>query len=299
MGKVLKGYLQLCRPPNLPTAAADIIAGLALAGFFAQESIGYFQPFLDYKAVSLVLASVLLYAGGVVLNDVFDVELDTIERPERPIPKGIVPLNHALFFGVLLLSTGVGASFFVGKLHGVVAVVLSLAILLYDKFSKHHHFWGPLNMGVCRGLNLLLGMVYFGSFTQAWYCLVPILYIFAITRVSQGEVHGKNKKSIVLAGVLYVFVILFVILLNNKFGAVNNSYVYFLLIFSGAVFVPLRKAYRENGPEQIRNAVKAGVLSLILLDATIAVAHSNWMLGVLIVLFLPLSILLSKIFAVT
>ncbi|MEM1339537.1 MAG: UbiA-like protein EboC [Bacteroidota bacterium] len=299
MGNILKGYLQLCRPPNLPTAAADIVAGLALAGFFAQGSGGPFLRFEDAMAIVLVLASVLLYAGGVVLNDVFDAALDKVERPERPIPKGIVPVKDAFFFGTVLLLLGVVLSFFVGELHGGIAVLLALAIVSYDKFSKQHHFFGPLNMGVCRGLNLLLGMAYLGSFTNALYCLIPVFYIFAITRVSQGEVHGENKKSIALAGILYVFVILFVIVLNHSLGTVGNAYFYFLLIFGAAVFIPLRIAYRNNGPLQIKNAVKAGVLSLILLDATMAVAHSSWTVGVLIVLLLPLSILLSRIFAVT
>ncbi len=295
----LKGYLQLCRPPNLPTAAADVLAGLAIAGFFVASETGSFIFPLEEKAILLVVASVLLYAGGVVLNDVFDVALDTVERPERPIPKGIVPLKHAAIFGFSLLLTGVGASFVAGTLHGVVALVLAGAILLYNKYSKHHGFWGPLNMGLCRGLNLLLGLVYFGSFLQTGYCIIPVIYIFAITRISQGEVYGNNKRSILLAGLLYVFVILLVILLHQKVTHLEPYYIYFLLLFSLAVYVPLIKAYRENGPKQIRNAVKAGVLSLILLDAALAVAHSSWIVGVLIVLLLPLSIILSRMFAVT
>ena len=77
----LKGYLRLCRPANLPTAMADVIAGLAIAGAFSFD-----EPKLDTFQVldllTLIFASVFLYAGGVVLNDVFDVEIDRVERPE-------------------------------------------------------------------------------------------------------------------------------------------------------------------------------------------------------------------------
>ncbi len=34
MNPVLKGYLRLARPANLPTAAADVLAGVAIAGVF-------------------------------------------------------------------------------------------------------------------------------------------------------------------------------------------------------------------------------------------------------------------------
>ena len=73
----------------------------------------------------------------------------------------------------------------------------------------------------------------------------------------------------------------------------------FVVLFALMVFMPLFKAYKANTPENIMKAVKAGVLSIILLNAAIAVGHSNVLLGILMLLLLPLSILLSKIFSVT
>jgi len=86
MNLVLRGYLRLARPANLPTAAADIFAGAAIAGI-----ISYSEPIsMSYMPlVYLVFSTIFLYAGGVALNDVFDYELDAVERPERPIPSGL------------------------------------------------------------------------------------------------------------------------------------------------------------------------------------------------------------------
>lgn len=294
MGQKLRAYLQLCRPANLPTAAADIIAGVALAGFFTNNS-----PLDFYHIVplfKLVLSSVFLYAGGVVLNDFFDAELDKVERPERPIPSGVVPAKSAFVFGALLLLLGVIISFTVHLRSGFVAVVLALCILAYDAFSKKHNVLGPLNMGACRSLNLLLGISIFGYFTHLEYLIIPLLFIAAVTLISRGEVHGKNRKPIILAGFLYVLVIFCVIFFQESQYMATIS---FLALFASMVFFPLFKAYRINTPENIKKAVKAGVLSIILLDAAIAVGHSNVLLGILMLLLLPLSILLSKIFAVT
>src|SRR5690349_14326443 len=71
-------YLQLMRPANVVTANADVLAG------FAAASGGW------SKLPWLLAATCGLYAGGVVLNDVFDSALDQSERPERPIPSGRV-----------------------------------------------------------------------------------------------------------------------------------------------------------------------------------------------------------------
>ena len=294
MGQKLRAYLQLCRPANLPTAAADIIAGLALAGFFAADGLHDFygiEPMLK-----LVLASIFLYAGGVVLNDFFDAGLDSVERPERPIPSGVVPAKNALIFGALLLLLGVILAFAVHSRSGFVAMALALCILAYDAFSKKNKVLGPLNMGACRALNLLLGISVFGQFLHLEYLVIPLLFIAAVTLISRGEVHGKNRKPIILAGLLYALVIFCVILFQESKHMVTIP---FVILFALMVFFPLLRAYRINTPENIKKAVKAGVLSIVLLDAAIAVGHSNRVLGISMLLLLPLSILLSKIFAVT
>src|SRR5207237_7189654 len=91
----LAAYLELVRPPNLTSAAADALAGIAIAG-----------QALVWRAWWLVVASVLLYAGGVVLNDVYDAARDAVERPERAIPSGRASAQTAARLGIALLATG-------------------------------------------------------------------------------------------------------------------------------------------------------------------------------------------------
>lgn len=296
MNPVLKGYLRLARPANLPTAAADILAGIGIAGVLTQAGL---QTVSCLPILYLVFASVFLYAGGVVLNDVFDYKIDKIERPERPIPCGLIALKSARFFGVILLLIGIAFAFLVHQYSGSIAVALAVSILLYDSFSKKYSFLGPLNMGLCRSLNLLLGMSITSNITYWWYAIIPLVYIFAITLISRGEVHGDNKKHIIWAGILYALVIFGVLaLVILKTEQVVQTFP-FMILFTFLVYRPLLNAYRLNSPENIKKAVIAGVLSLIVLDATLAVGFSVWWYGLLILLLFPLSMLLSKLFAVT
>ncbi|MFD2101515.1 UbiA-like protein EboC [Flagellimonas iocasae] len=299
MGPRLKAYFQLCRPANLPTAAADIIAGISIAGLFAHLDAFQLPVVGSFLFIPLILASVFLYAGGVVLNDVFDIEIDKVERPERPIPSGVVPLGNARAFGFVLLFIGIGLAFLVNNICGIVSVFLAISILSYDKFAKHHAFFGPLNMGICRGLNLFMGISLLNGYGQWPYVLVPIVFIFAVTMVSRGEVHGKNKGNIIVAGLLYVAVLLGVYYLHCVYAEGSLWYLLFLGLFAFMVFRPLIRAYKENTPINIKKAVKAGVLSIILLDAALAVAHANIIIGLVVLLLLPLSMYLAKQFAVT
>ncbi|MCM4169894.1 ubiquinone biosynthesis protein UbiA [Arenibacter sp. TNZ] len=300
MNPVFKGYLRLARPANLPTAAADIFAGVAISGLFLGTSFNSaWETTNMVNVLLLILASVFLYAAGVVLNDVFDHKLDKIERPERPIPSGLISMKSAAIFGGVLMNLGVLSAFLVSSVSGIIAFALGLAILLYDALGKHHSFFGPLNMGICRGLNLLLGISILGDFSNWGYFIFPVVYIAAITLISRGEVHGNNKSHILFAGGLYTSVILGTIVLFSISNLNLLESIPFLLLFAFLVFRPLLKAYKENSPQNIKKAVMAGVISIIVLDATLAVGFSHWWVGLITLLLLPLSIFLSKLFAVT
>lgn len=299
MRKKLMGFARLARPANLPTAAADILAGAAISRYFwVTDSIKYLGD-NPLKLLLLVFSSVCLYAGGVVFNDVFDAKLDAAERPERAIPSGLISLQQAIIWGGILMFTGLILAFTVGVFSGIIALILVAAIFSYDAYSKQNSFFGPLNMGICRGLNLILGMSIIGVITVWWIAIIPVLYIFAITLISRGEVHGNNKNHIVRAAVMYAIVIALI----TYFVAIQTNNLIltipFLLLFVFLIFKPLLKAYRINSPEYIKKSVIAGVLSLVVMDACWAVGFSNWYIGLGVLLLLPLSLLLSKLFAVT
>ncbi|MEN1784281.1 MAG: UbiA-like protein EboC [Bacteroidota bacterium] len=293
IGTKTKAYLQLCRPPNLPTAAADNMAGMAIAGaFITQEA---FNP----RYLFLIVASVALYAGGVVLNDVFDIDVDTRERPHRPIPSGSVPLKEARLFGYGLLALGVAAASLVQLIALITAMGLSTAIVFYNAGAKHSRFFGPFTMGLCRGLNLLLGLTVLGSGAYGYYAAIPLVFIFAVTTISQGEVYGNNRSSLLISGVLYALVIILTGYCNQLQTDPNILSWVLLLVFALMVLFPLAQAYKNNTPQNIQKAVKFGVLSLIVLDAAMAAAHTSWFVALLILALLPLSLWLAKIFAVT
>lgn len=300
MNKTLLGYIRLTRPANLITAIADICAGFAIANGFYLLAFDSFNFHSTLTALIIILASICLYAGGVVLNDVFDYQLDQLERPERPIPSGVVPLKKAAIFGGLLLCLGVILAFFTSVYSAIIAGIISLFILTYNSYTKHSVLLGPLNMGLCRGLNLMLGTSLLGFNSTFFYLtIIPILYIAAITLISQGEVTANNKKMLVIAAIMYVLV--FIILLGLSWWFPFNLLhaTPFLILLFILIFKPLINAYQNNTPINIKKAVKSGVISLIILDACITAGFSLWWIGIFIVALLPISLFLAKKFAVT
>lgn len=283
------------RPANLITAFADILAGMAIAGLhFTTDNS------LWGNAILLSISTVGLYGGGVVFNDIFDAELDAIERPERAIPSGRVTKQNASILGISLLFIGIFTAFIVSQTSGILAIIISILALFYDRFGKHNNLFGPVNMGLCRGMNLLLGIsiIYASLAAWWWVSIVPIIFISAITMISRGEVHGGNKNHLYFAGFLYALVSIFQGYVAYYLGNVTLA-ILFILLHIFLIFRPLIQAIISPIGSNIGKAVKAGVLSLIVMDAAWVAASGNWQVAICVLILLPISMRIGKYFAVT
>lgn len=290
------------RLANIITAVSDILAGIAIAGYITYRD--YSQVQLQ-PIILLIISTIGLYGGGVVLNDVFDADLDKVERPERPIPSGLISRGAAALLGTLFLLTGIAAAAIShpGSLFsssGLLAIAIALAAVVYDKWGKHHSFLGPLNMGLCRGLNLLLGIsILPEALLRYWFIsLVPVIYIAAITMISRGEVYGGKRSTLYGAVVLYGIVIASILYVAFTHHTLLHALA-FLVLFSIMIFPPLQKAIKEPKGQLIGKAVKSGVIALIVMNAAWAAAIGTLYWALLILLLLPLSLGLAKLFAVT
>lgn len=297
-------HLRLMRPANIITAIADIMAGFAVSGAAVQllsQLNGASDALLLDHLLWLCLSTIGLYGGGVVFNDVFDADLDRKERPERPIPSGKASVTSASLLASALLAIGIAAAFQVSPISGTLAVGIAVLAVFYDAIGKHQLIFGPINMGLCRGGNLLLGvsavpaMVY-----DMWYiALIPVVFIAAITMISRGEVHGGNRNALGAAFWLYGIIIVAILVIGFISSAEWWQVIPFLALFIYLIFPPLAAAFKTAKPQLIGKAVKAGVLSLVVMDASLAAAFAGWQAGVVILLLLPLSLWLARMFAVT
>jgi 4-hydroxybenzoate polyprenyltransferase len=296
-------YLQLTRPANVVTAVADIWAGFAIAGAWDAMATNWIYGDQDFwwNLLWLSLSTIGLYGGGVAFNDIADAELDAIERPERPIPSGRVSKKGAIGMASLLLLGGIACAFQVNLMAGGLAIAVAGCALLYDYWGKHQHYFGPINMGLCRSGNLLLGISVVPMLLERnWFlAFLPLVFVAAITIISRGEVHGKNRNALFLGAGMYttIFVAIFILAFEKSPGYLQI--LPFLAFLGYRLFPPLLKAIRTQEPQYIGKSVKAAVLSLIVVNAALATAFSGWPIGLLILVLLPISLGLAKKFAVT
>ncbi len=308
-------YARLLRIPNVFTAMADILMGLAFVDF----PVGRYA----WAAAALVLASSLLYLAGMVLNDLFDLAIDREERPERPLPSGRIPLAHAQWLGFTLLGGGIVAAWAAGLAlpngaampwrSGAVGLLIAVFVLLYNRVLKHT-WLGPVGMGLCRCGNVLLGMSlagyavagkepgWIGYESSQWVTAAGIgVYIIGVTWLARTEAGTSARLPLVAALLVMAAGITLLGIMPDfagTYGEVRFKPDIFWPVLLAAMFVPLARgggnAVIYPDPEHVQRVVKASIRSLILFDAAIAVGVYGPQWGIAIVLLVVPMLLLGR-----
>jgi 4-hydroxybenzoate polyprenyltransferase len=200
-------HAQLLRLPNAFTAMAD-----PLAGWFA---IGGGVP--GWKLPLLAVASACLYTSGIVFNDLFDYDLDCVERPERPLPSGAVSVKTAWVLGAALMIVGLALAGIAGPVPLGIAVFLAGMIFFYNAWARRFAALRPWVLGTCRFANFLLGMRCF-PLRLAWMPVVLGAYAGSITFLSTHEAENPALQRIIKPMLLGIIVVDAIIVLLSPFG---------------------------------------------------------------------------------
>lgn len=292
-------YLRLVRLPNVFTALADIAAGAAIvrATFHGAD---------HSRCLLLAAASSALYLAGMALNDVADRDEDARVRPRRPIPSGEVSVRSAIVCGILLMLAALAAAVAVDPVALGYAGMLAAAILGYDFAAKHFRLLGPAVLGLCRYLNVSLGMAAHPSFGGNmadpgffWTFHAPALavgiYAAGLTAFSAQEESGKRLGAIVLGWMLAGGGLLL------AGCSAPQLWIWIPLVPLVAVLAwDTRRLTKEGSPLAARTLVKHGVMGICFLDAGLIVGfggRNDWKLALGVAALLLPGAVLAKLLA--
>jgi 4-hydroxybenzoate polyprenyltransferase len=281
--RTANGLLKLTRFPLVFTAIADSAVGAALVGVNLLTCV---------RVLPAVGASALLYAAGMAMNDLCDVDRDRTLHPERPIPSGKVSRNQAsVFVGVLVGLAGIVGGLASLEVLAAVVVVAGL-ILLYNRFLKRHAIAGSIGMGAVRASNMALGAVAVGSLPGSpefpWISTgVLAAYVFVLTLWSTREDRpGTSRIFPAIVGTALIW--------TPLAGALRPVPRPWAALLASAWIAPwVFRAVRKPDPGRMMQVVRWGVLGIIVLDASFLGALGRWSeAGVVFSLLIPALMLL-------
>ncbi|MEN6611593.1 MAG: geranylgeranylglycerol-phosphate geranylgeranyltransferase [Methanoregulaceae archaeon] len=161
----LSALISILRPVNAVVSGLTAVLALLIAtGTISSASI-------------LLFFIVLCITGaGNIINDYFDVGIDRINRPGRPIPSGAISEQAALIYSLVLFLLGILLSFFTNLICIAIAVVNSIILIWYSARLKGVPLAGNLSVAYLAGSIFLFGAALGGTAG-----IILVLPITAIT----------------------------------------------------------------------------------------------------------------------
>lgn len=162
---MLMSYIKITRPLNVLISFISIGIGALVSGSFHWSDILLFAG----------LTAAMITAGANIINDIFDLEIDRINKPQRPLPSGRISLKGAGLMFAALYGAGLIFAALCGKVMFFSALIIALLLYWYSAALKKTVLWGNLLVSVVSGFTFIYGAMSVGGWRGG---VMPALLAF-------------------------------------------------------------------------------------------------------------------------
>lgn len=168
MNRIL-AHIELLRPLNLTIGAFAVFISASILQVLDQVTL----------LIAAILVVVCYNAAANAINDYCDIEIDRINRPERPLTTGLVSSTFALWIAVLLFAIGSVIAFMLPVLATGIAILLALPLMIFYSFTfKSLPLVGNIVIAFILGLTFIFAGAAFGNILPL---IIPSFLAFGLT----------------------------------------------------------------------------------------------------------------------
>ncbi len=274
-----KDAVEILRPIN------DIMGSLTVIIGILNTRTGIPDENLIINFIFGILTYFFIAGSGMVINDIYDIEIDKINRPERPIPRGAITLKHAKYLFVVVLSIGLVLSIIhsvildLNFLNVIIAAIFGLMGWLYAKWGKKSGFFGNLIVSISFSIGLIYGAI-LNSFEipiYIYYFFLTCFFLLLSREIIKGceDIEGDKeqgvktlaiqigiKKSAYTSMIFAILAVIFFIL--PIFTNIINIFLYSISMVFGiivvlyAVILTLKSNLKKESFSKISLLLKTG-----------------------------------------
>lgn len=144
------------------------------------------------------LSGGLTACAGNVINDFFDINIDKINHPERPLPSGILNLSEAFIFYFILIFSSLTISYFINYASLLIVILSTILLFFYSYKLKKIPLVGNIIIAFLTGMTFIYGGA---AVNNIYYAIVPAIFAFLINFVREivkdmEDVEGDLKNGI-------------------------------------------------------------------------------------------------------
>ncbi len=214
----IRNFIILSRPLNVIIAIATILIAALVSGNFQWNE----------KLLYACLTAGLITCGANIINDIFDVEIDRINKPGRSLPSGKITIQTATIYFIISYSAALVFAVLSGWRMMLIAIVIAGLLFSYSAYFKRTVLWGNIIVSFSSAVAFVYGAMAVGDWRAG---IIPLVFAFLfhfgreIIKDMQDLKGDLSQKAITFPG---------------KFGITNSALlvtVLFLLLV-GLTFVP-------------------------------------------------------------
>lgn len=190
MTNKIQAIIELIRPINFLITFITVV----VAAFICQP-----DPVITFSIILAALAASFTLASGNIVNDIYDIEIDKINRSSRPLPSGLITIKSAYIFYIILVFVSFLFSLLVGIPVFVVVVCSQIILFIYSKFLKGIPLLGNITIAFLTGLVFIYGGLAVENYRTT---IIPALFAFLINLVREIVKDMQDIKGDKTAGVV-------------------------------------------------------------------------------------------------
>jgi len=261
--KILAAIIEISRPVNVLITFLSIFVAVVITGTL--------HPLL--KVLLACISGGIITAASNTINDYFDLDIDRVNRPKRPLVTGKLTLRQAWFIAWSEFGLGIGLSLFINITAFLIALVVSGIIILYSFQLKRLPLIGNFSVSFITAMAFVYGGVTVNRIKET---LIPAILAFFFhfgreiikdLQDREGDARGSARTFPLVFGEIAamglttsIFLILAVILpLPFLYGWYHMAYLAVIIIGVYPVLFYVTLSMWKN-----RSAKNLGVLSNIL-----------------------------------
>jgi geranylgeranylglycerol-phosphate geranylgeranyltransferase len=254
--KKLSTSIEILRPLNIFIAGISTSVAAILAG----------AGFSELKQIILAGVTATFIAGGAnAINDYFDIEIDRVNKPLRPLPRGAITLNGVLLLWAVISFAGIAVNLFLNWGAFAIAVTAVVVLFLYSFYFKGTVLMGNVIVSCMTGLAFIYGGVVTGRIE---YGVPPAVFAFLTNMAREiikdvEDMEGDRQQNaitfpirfgaraaLILAAIVLGALIISTILFYY-FAFYSDIFLYIVLIIDCTVAYVAISMWRDSTPKNM------------------------------------------------
>jgi geranylgeranylglycerol-phosphate geranylgeranyltransferase len=273
-----KAYFQLSRPVNVLITFVSIPVACWIAGGSTSEWLCIFLA---------ALTGALVSSGANAINDSFDIDIDRINRPNRPLPRGVLLPNDARRMWLIVSSAGIAINLFINSTALLISVFAVILLYYYSARLKRTVLAGNLVIGLMTGMTFIYGGAVVGNMERA---VVPAVFAFLVNLARElikdiEDAEGDHIEHAITLPVKYgvkptlvlatasLLILIGVTLVAAKIS-VHPAFIYVVLVADLLIIISIIIMWRDYSSANMRRVSMILKISMVVGLLSIIVGYS-------------------------